>query len=273
MSDDDAPVEREGGPGPLIRPKWEVLSQSQPPDPRGKYYRLHADPRREEIAAVALEVEALEAELARLAELADERRTTLLAEAQQPQTEATFVPPREAARQARLQAAQAALSLAAALLAVDAPEEARAAAAQADTCEQAIAAWKRSGRGWFESRIIVKFYEPAQVKNDQAGAYEWRWLPVSFGPYRYFRWREPDAETGELKLHTWYLGKQEAADRGGPTTPAQPGRSSPPISQYHGSAPACPSARPGARAKSREEAARLRDCRIKGSLHFARLTI
>ena len=47
------------------------------------------------------------------------------------------------------------------------------------------------------------------------------------GPYRYFRWRAPDKTTGTLKLRTWYLGKQEAAERGDSTTPAQPGEERP----------------------------------------------
>jgi hypothetical protein len=69
MSADDAPDVPEPESGLLIWPPWDVLSQSLPSDPRGKYFRLLADPRPEEVAAVAGSVEVLEAELARLAEV------------------------------------------------------------------------------------------------------------------------------------------------------------------------------------------------------------
>jgi hypothetical protein len=39
--------------------------------------------------------------------------------------------------------------------------------------------------------------------------------------------REPDPNTGALKLHTWYLGKQETAESGDPTTPAEAGEERP----------------------------------------------
>jgi hypothetical protein len=120
MSADDAQDVHDPAPSSQTLPQWDVFSQGLPSDPRGTYFRLLADPRPEEVAAVAGEVERLQAELVRLAELAEARHPALLAEAQKPQTEATFGPPREAARLARLQAAQAALKLAAALLAVEA---------------------------------------------------------------------------------------------------------------------------------------------------------
>ena len=168
MSDHEAPDGHAAGAGPLIRPPWDVFTQGLPSDPRGTYFRLLADPRPEEIAAVAGAVQTLEKELLRLAEIASERHTAEIEQAQQPQTEATFGPPREAARLARLQAAQAALSLAASLLAVDSPEQAQAAARQAQESEQAIAAWKRSGRGWFESRHIVKGYYADKIRRESA---------------------------------------------------------------------------------------------------------
>jgi hypothetical protein len=222
MNDHDTPDGHETA-RPLIRRPWDVFTEALPPDPRGKYFRLLADPRPEEIAAVAGAVQALEEELLRLAEVACERHAAEVEEVQQPQTEATFGPPREAARLARLQAAQAALTLASALLMVDSPEAAQEAARQAETSAETIATWKRSGRGWFESRSITKGFEPVKIRNHLTGEDEWWWMPISFGPYRYFRWRAPDPETGQLKLHTWYLGKQEQADRGDPTTPEAAG--------------------------------------------------
>src|SRR5579871_1500532 len=227
MSADDDQDLHDPAANPQRLPQWDVFSQGLPSDPRGRYFRLLADPRPEEVAAVAGSVEALEAELARLAELAEARPPSLLAEAALPQTEATFGPPREAARLAGLQAAQAALRLAAALLQVEAPEQAQAAARAVEACAQAIATWKRSGRGWFESRHIVKGYYAAQLPNEQTGGKEWWWIAISYGPYRYFRWRAPDPNTGEPKLHTRYLGKQEAADTSDPTTPPQPGEERP----------------------------------------------
>lgn len=209
--------------GPLIRPPWDVFTQGLPPDPRGKYFRLLADPRPEEIAAVAGAVQTLEEELLHLAEIAGERHTAELEQAALPQTEATFGPPRDAARLARLQAAQAALALASALLLVDSPAAAQEAARQAEASAETIATWKRSGRGWFESRYITKGFEPMRIHNHLTGEDEWWWVPISFGPYRYFRWRVPDEKTGVLKTRTWYLGKQESPDRGDPTTPQAAG--------------------------------------------------
>jgi hypothetical protein len=224
MSDnDDAPEGHGAKTGPLAWLPWDVFTQGLPSDPRGKYYRLLADPRPEEIAAVAGAIQALEEELLRLAEIAGERHTAEVEQVQQPQTEATFGPPREAARLARLQAAQAALALASALLMVDSPDAAQEAARQAEASAERIAAWKRSGRGWFESRYINKGFEPVKIRNHLTGEDEWWWMPISFGPYRYFRWRTPDPETGQLKMQTWYLGKQEPADRNDPMTPHEAG--------------------------------------------------
>ena len=106
MSADNTPDVREPA-GPPTLPQWDVFTQGLPADSRGTYYRLQADPRPEEVATFSGSVEALEAELTRQAELAEARHPAWLSEAALPQTEATFGPPREAARLARLQAAQA----------------------------------------------------------------------------------------------------------------------------------------------------------------------
>lgn len=92
MSADDAQDMHDPAASPPTLPQWDVFSQGLPSDPRGKYFRLLADPRPEEIATVAGSVEALEAELTRLAELAEVRHPALLAEVGQQQTEATFGP-------------------------------------------------------------------------------------------------------------------------------------------------------------------------------------
>ncbi len=223
MSEHDLPDNHTAERASLIRRPWDVFKEGLPPDPRGKYFRRLSDPRPEEIAAVAGAVQTLEEELLRLAEIAGERQTAEMEQAALPQTEATFGPPREAARLARLQAAQAALALASALLLVDSPAAAQEAARQAEASAEKIAAWKRSGRGWFESRYINKGFEPVKIRNHLTGEDEWWWMPISFGPYRYFRWRTPDPETGRLKTRTWYLGKQEPPDRDDPTTPRAAG--------------------------------------------------
>lgn len=85
---------------------------------------------------------------------------------------------------------------------------------------------RRAGRKDCESRWIKGYYA-VQLPNEQMGGKEWWWLPLSFGPYRYFRWRAPDPDSGAPKLHTWYLGKQEAADPGDATTPTTPGEERP----------------------------------------------
>jgi hypothetical protein len=93
MSTNDAQELREQESPPTLT-QWDVFTQGLPSDPRGTHFRLLADPRPEEVAAAAGEVQRLQAELSHLAEVAEARHPALLAEAGQPQSEATFGPPR-----------------------------------------------------------------------------------------------------------------------------------------------------------------------------------
>lgn len=92
-------------------------------------------------------------------------------------------PPSEAVQLARLQAAQAALKLAAVLLDATDPIAAAPIWEQFTAVSQHLAAWQRSGRGWFEERLVRR----GQKRH---------------GPYRYFRWRDAAGKT-----HTHYLGR------------------------------------------------------------------
>ena len=136
---------------------------------------------------------ALQIELARLAAVAPERRPSAESVEQS-------WPPEHMARLARLQAAAAAIRLAAGLLEID--DRAAAAplmATLADLTGQ-VKEWRRSGQGWFEDRLI-KRPRLRWGKNDEGKIYLVGVDYVWYGPYRYFRWRQ------EGKLKTHYLGR------------------------------------------------------------------
>ncbi|HEY0735770.1 MAG TPA: hypothetical protein VGD69_12740 [Herpetosiphonaceae bacterium] len=104
-------------------------------------------------------------------------------------------PPGDAAQLARLQAAPAALKLAAVLLDDADPIAAAPIWEQFNAVSLDLATWQRNGRGWFEERLVRRGQKV-------------------HGPYRYFRWRD---EAG--KTHTRYLGRIEALPAVQPAPP------------------------------------------------------
>lgn len=98
-------------------------------------------------------------------------------------TQRTDAPPPAATQLARLQAAQAALKLAAVLLDDADPIAAQPIWQQFTAVSEDLTTWQRSGRGWFEERLVRRGQK-------------------LHGPYRYFRWRDEARKT-----HTHYLGR------------------------------------------------------------------
>jgi hypothetical protein len=71
--------------------------------------------------------------------------------------------------------------------------------AQAQLADQ-VKAWKRSGRGWYEERCVTRT-KIRRERNDD-GTLTPVAVPVSYGPYRSFRWRDAAGTR-----HTRYLGR------------------------------------------------------------------
>ncbi|HEY0605254.1 MAG TPA: hypothetical protein VGD58_20205 [Herpetosiphonaceae bacterium] len=116
--------------------------------------------------------------------------------------------PSAAVQLARLQAAQAALKLAAVLLDATDPIAAQPIWQQFTAVSDDLMAWQHSGRGWFEERLVRR----GQKRH---------------GPYRYFRWRDEQGKT-----HTYYLGR---IDR---SAAAEPPIDAPPAIAEHPTVPA-----------------------------------
>lgn len=136
---------------------------------------------------------ALQVELARLAELAPAALPDKAALAR-------ALPPEQASHLARLQAAHAALALAADLLAAAAPAAAAALQRPLAAVDRQVKQWRGTGRGWFEDRMVSRPYiQLAQTPDGRLEIVGVEW--VAFGPYRYFRWREAG------RMRTYYLGR------------------------------------------------------------------
>lgn len=114
-------------------------------------------------------------------------------------------PPEHLARLARLQAARAAVQLAAQLLEVDDQEAAAPLVDLGNTLAGQVKEWRRSGRGWFEDRMIRKF-RLIFGQDEKGELYLEDIREVYYGPYRYYRWRQ----AGKLKTH--YMGRVDAIE-------------------------------------------------------------
>ncbi|MBX0329924.1 hypothetical protein K2Z83_19855 [Oscillochloris sp. ZM17-4] len=121
-------------------------------------------------------------------------------------TEAGMTARAEAAALARLRAAEAAIQFAAALLRNDDPPIRGELQHIVGKLGDQIRAWRKTGRGWFEERTIAR--QPRQLPRTEASqADDAEITPKTYGPYYYFRWRDPDR-----RIQTQYLGKSRPAE-------------------------------------------------------------
>jgi hypothetical protein len=77
--------------------------------------------------------------------------------------------------------------------------------AQAQLADQ-VKAWTRSGRGWYEERCVTR--TKIRLERNEDGSLTPVEVPVTYGPYHYFRWRDADG-----KRHTRYLGRVGQEER------------------------------------------------------------